>query len=423
MVSRIKSIAKHLPSKEEVKEIGKSALLTGTVELPDNKCTFSFRLIKQFVFFIYFMIQFIYPLILLALEKEYHGYNITCSAISFLALLSQFLDIPDLLKTCKKLLLCCKRKCRYEKNEEVKLCMHHYCEGDKCKKCLKWFSHIANFISDSLVFPSVICSLLGFINDRTWELKTGLDYFDFGLFILGVLLDIMLVKGKLIWKYLGFIYFVKIELRNKGKSLGKCPCCNSYSITLFYLALREIMHITMFGMVSCKLYADNYSTSSGKLAEESYIRIEGETWFAIIATWYMPTVSFIYFIIINIFMYYRSAYVLSQEEHDDTDVRVSTDLLLCSCIRNPCAILLIYIVLPTYIAFNVTANAEDDDVPRALSDAWGFFQLVFNISFIIAHIQAFLFHICFCTFPCVYCYICICTNAGKVDNLAAIKIV
>ena len=421
----IRRFRKCLPSKEEVKAFGKRALLTGTLELPDSKWKFTARLIYKFIYFIYFAIQLIYPIILFILEKDYHGYNITCLVISFLALLSEFFDIPEVLKTLKKLWRCFSRKCDYVKNEEVKLCCDcECCEGDKCKKCLKCFSCITNFISDSLVFPSVICNLLGFINDKTWELNTGLKYFDFGLFALGIFLDLVLVKGKLIWKYLVFRYIVKTELRSQGKTLGKCPCCNPYNITIFYLILREIMHITMFGMVSCKLYADNYSTFSGKLAEEGRVRIEGETWFAIIATWYMPSVSFMYFIIVNMFMYYRSVYLLSKEEPNDSDVSVSTDILLCSCIRNPCAILLIYLVLPTYIAFNVTADTDyDDDVPDALAITWGWFQIIFNVSFIIAHIQALLFHICLCQIPCVYCFICMCTNAGKFDNSAAIKTV
>ena len=128
---------KRLPSKQEVIDFGKGALMTGTLELPDNKCTFSLRLIKQFTLFIYFVIQLIYPLILLMLEREYHGYNITCSIISFLALLSQFLDIPEVLKTSKKLWRCSQRKCDYVKNEEVKLCCDcACCEGDRCKNAL-----------------------------------------------------------------------------------------------------------------------------------------------------------------------------------------------------------------------------------------------------------------------------------------------
>lgn len=273
------------------------------------------------------------------------------------------------------------------------------------------------------MFPSVICSLLGFINDRTWELNTGLKYFDFGLFALGIYADLVLVKGKLIWKYLVFRYIVKTQLRSKGKTLGKYPCCNPYNITLFYLILREIMHITMFGMVSCKSYADNFSSFTGKLAEEGYVRIEGETWFAIIATWYMPSISFLYFIVVNMFMYYRTIFLLSEAEPDNSEVSVSTDLLLCSCTRNPCAIILIYIVLPTYFAFNVTTDAETYDVPHALTAAWQVFQFIFNTSFIIAHIQALVFHICFCQIPCVYCLICMFTNAGKFDNSADIKTV
>ena len=108
---------------------------------------------------------------------------------------------------------------------------------------------------------------------------SGLHYFDMGLFVLGIFTDLVLVKGKSIWKYLVFIYIVRKTLKNKGKTVSDCPCCDVYNITFVYTILREIMHIAMFGMVSCKLYADNFAvegeySKSREPAEGSY-RIEG----------------------------------------------------------------------------------------------------------------------------------------------------
>ena len=406
-----------IPSKDTISETGKKALLTGNLDLPDNKCTFSLRLTKQVILFIYFAINLIYPVITVAMDEENYAYNIICSAISFLALLSQFADIPDMLRSLKRLYHCC-RSCSYDEDEEAELC--DCCEGDNCKKYTERYSGVTNFIADNLVFPSVICGLLGFINGRTWELDDGLDYFDFGLFALGIFSDLILVKGKEFWKYLLFRYVFKKTIENKGKDFRNCCCCDPFNITLVYLILRELMHIAMFGMVSCKLYADTFSGEDDP--EEGNYRIEGFTWYAIVATWYMPTVSFFYFISINVYLYYRVLYLYKAED-DESDVNVSTDLLLCSCIRNPVAIVLIYIILPSYIAFNIGAATQNEGIPNVLTVTWGLFQWIFNISFIMAHIQALLFHVLLCQFPCVYCILCCCSNTGLSTNDAAIKVV
>ena len=411
----LSGIRRSLPPRDQIREMGKEVLLTGSLDLPDNKVTFTFRLIKQVILFIYFLIQLIYPIIAIALDRENYGYNITCSAISLLALLSQFFDIPDLLRNAKKLYHCC-RNCSYE--SEVELC--DCCEGDKFKKCVKHGGTITGFISEVLVFPSVICSLIGFINERTWELDNGLDYFDLGLFALGLFSDLVLVKGKGIWKYLVSRYIIKIDIQGKGKRFARGCCCDPLNVLFCYLILREFMHISMFGMVSCKLYADNFSNKDDP--EEGNYTIEGFTWYTIVATWYMPTVSFIYFMFINVFLFYRTAYLLTNEENDDSDVYVSTDLLFCSCLRNPFAIVLIYIVLPTYFAFNIGATTQYEGIPSAVSTTWVIFQIIFNITFIIAHIQALLFHFLLCQFPCVYCFMCFCTNAGKHTNTAIKKV-
>ena len=107
-----------------------------------------------------------------------------------------------------------------------------------------------------------------------------------------------------------------------------------------------------------------------------------------------------------------------------TDVWVSTDLRFFGYIRNPCAIFFIYILLATFVLFHyggTTPGGEPNGIPDGLTSAWVIFFILFDLFFIISNFQAVLFHCLLCQIPCVYCFVCFCTNAGNPANEASIR--
>ena len=166
-------------TKENVESVVK-----GKFDIPDNKYSFTIQLFTKSLLFVYFLIQLIYPFIIIGVEQENYPYNLTCALISLLGLLSQLFDIPDLVNLFQKLIGCIRAR-SYNEVKDLDTC----CSCDHHKKCnfikdgCSWFTEN---LSESLVYPALICNLMGFINERTWEFDEGLDYFDMGLFCLGI---------------------------------------------------------------------------------------------------------------------------------------------------------------------------------------------------------------------------------------------
>ena len=263
------------------KENGES-VLKGEFKVPDNKYSFGLELFTKFLLFVYFLIQLIYPFIIIGVEQENYTYNFICAGISLLGQLSQFFDMPDLVNLIHRLVKCIKTRC---------------CSCDQHRKC-KTFkngcSWLIENVSESLVYPALICNLMGFINERTWEFNSGLDYFDMGLFCLGIFTDIVLKYIKKIWEYV----LVKNTINqyiNEMEADKKCKCawCNVFNYTLFFLIFQTLMRITMLGIISCKLYSDVFGSAPD--TEEGDYSVEGWIWFIIVAGWYLPTVSWFSF--------------------------------------------------------------------------------------------------------------------------------
>ena len=155
--------------KENVK-----AVLKGEFDMPDNKYSFALKLSTNSLLSVYFLIQLIYPFIIIGVERENYTYNFTCAGISLFGLLSQLFDIPDLVNSVQKLVGCIRARSYNEVRdlENCCSCDHH----EKCNTFKNGCSWFTDTLSESLVYPALICNLMGFINERTWEFDEGLDY-------------------------------------------------------------------------------------------------------------------------------------------------------------------------------------------------------------------------------------------------------
>ena len=86
----------------------------------------------------------------------------------------------------------------FEDSEDVKVSEIDDCVKDlvNTNKGLK--EAVIEFIRDSLgelfIYPSIICGLFGFINERGWEFDSALAVFDFILLLYSFLTDIFNVK-------------------------------------------------------------------------------------------------------------------------------------------------------------------------------------------------------------------------------------
>jgi len=190
--------------------------------------------------------------------------------------------------------------------------------------------------------------------------------------------DVVLKYIKKIWEYI----LGKNEINkclNEMEADKKCNCawCNVFNYTLFFLIFQTLMRIMMLGIIFCKLYTDVFGSIED--TSEGDYRVEGWSWFIIVAGWYFPMVSWLAFFFINMYCFRRPIHLHTNRE---TDVWISTDLRFFGVIHNPCAIFFIYVLLVTFVLFHfggTNPQGETNNIPDGLNTAWGIFFLLFDL--------------------------------------------
>ena len=140
--------------------------------------------------------------------------------ISSIGLLSEISNFIKLFALCHTL---CRRNCRNNplivtqptnQAGENNLCS--FGDSVTCDNCKTGSSFTTETLSEVMVYPSLVCNLIGFINDKIFEPKNGVDIFDLGLFVVGIIVDVVVRYIKSFIKYLNFRIEAVRKLREKG---------------------------------------------------------------------------------------------------------------------------------------------------------------------------------------------------------------
>ena len=133
-------------------------------------------LILDIGLFIYYFVVFVYSIVygLAIIKKDPLVYNSVCVAVS---------TIGSMIKSCTLAYtyIC---KCW-----EVHHRIHPWSEDDEKsldEECIDkgTLKELAlSILKESFIYPAVICSLYGFINEKSWEFNNALDWFHFIMFL------------------------------------------------------------------------------------------------------------------------------------------------------------------------------------------------------------------------------------------------
>jgi len=179
------------------------------------------KILYKFGLLLFYFTSFIYPVIVLAIEQKHAGYNIVCGLISLISFSFELYDIiPDLYRYIKQW----KEKCYKLKEEEDKQAVveantedgssrqqqvdkETSCDKDKEEEEINYTKKakcvFKEFVLESfgeiLVYPSIICSLYGFVNEKGWQFNNAIAVFDFLLLLYSIAMDIVYAKVYYIW--------------------------------------------------------------------------------------------------------------------------------------------------------------------------------------------------------------------------------
>ena len=59
--------------------------------------------------------------------------------------------------------------------------------------------YLISFLAELLIYPTLICVMYGFINERAWQFEDGISGCYFIMFVYGVIMDALYMNFNVIW--------------------------------------------------------------------------------------------------------------------------------------------------------------------------------------------------------------------------------
>ena len=283
---------------------------------------------------IFYLINFLYPIVLFAIKGKHAGYNITCGIISFVALMYEACTIvvPHVYHKIQHWNEDRKKASQVKPvsiNGDLKLvCIEdsenlsaqdrkHIKQDDptnhakKVADILKEF--LVNSIGELLIYPSIICGLYGFINDKGWQFDSTLTVIDFVLLVYSFVMDAIYTKVQYIWllqKMVSSSYATFDKSNNVSfSSLNYCEklerCCSPFSLAVPYAITVILTYWVTLAIIGIRIYVDNFaiekidSVSPKNESEAGDYKTSPFTRYMIFCGAYFPIASALVYIIAN----------------------------------------------------------------------------------------------------------------------------
>ena len=257
----------------------KSVFTLVSVALKENsKGAFIVAITPDVGLFVFFLANFIYSVVRFAVKQEPLGYNITCTTISFISLfVSSCRLVYTLLSHSKARQKSNKimpedgkenKKPTVMKLEDIEDDVQNQGTGDNPAQQLsdkldpvginKQLAIAFKLLHEFFLYPAIICSLYGLINEKQWQFDDAFAGYSFLFFLYSVFMDALYTKLKYIWVVQKFILSLSLDAEGTCKMvLIKCTLpCLSIMPHIFLLAL---IHWLMIAIIGVRIYVDNFS--------------------------------------------------------------------------------------------------------------------------------------------------------------------
>jgi len=176
-----------------------------------------------------------------------------------------FISVPACFQIFKK----CRKKCNSEATEDSSPpTLEPPADVSYNRKALDGFQKLLiDGLGEILIYPSIICNLYSFINEKGWKSENGaLSVFDLLLLLYGIAMDIFYAKIY----YIYYIYLLKrfindhLAAYNKHEKITathwRYICFRPFSFTLPFSSLLAVTHWLMLAIIGIRIYADNFAT-------------------------------------------------------------------------------------------------------------------------------------------------------------------
>ena len=378
------------------------------------------KIIYKVGLLIFYVINFLYPIIVFAATAEHVGYNVVCGIISLIGLIYELFElIPDLYHRIK----IWKQKRNQITPEEMEQSsskgsvtiiqspqQENEVGGDhevrfsyirEAKFVLKKF--VIDSLGETLLYPAIICNLYGFINERGWEFNSAVGVIDFLLLVYSLAMNAVYSKLFHVWmvqKLVRYSYTAYHGVVGKPKTLMDKlgEYFTPFGLSIPFSVMMVLMHWFVLAIIGVRIYVDNFSQE--KLEGTQQVQEKPETGdykttpytrYMIFCGAYFPLASTLVYILLNKYWFLEIFQVISGYELWENYIPTSVKWLafLVDFKAYVAVILLMVPVIPFMLgAFLLDYNESDFEVEPEARAAAEILIICFSATFLLPNFQA-----------------------------------
>ena len=226
-----------------------------------------------------------------------------------------------------------------------------------------------------LLYPSIICSLYGFLNERSWDSGNTAAIIYFVMLIYSGVMDAIYTKFTYMVFLARIIHKITKEVRNLYERKKRDRIDSSYLLGFFALLLM-LTHWLMLAVTGVRIYVDNITTGS---YESSAF-----TSYMIFCGLYLPIVSIVVHFLLNRNQYLQIFWLVKNRFYT-----FPNSLNLFACLKDWFSYVAVAFLIVPFIPFAVGSflpdNNNSEPVPRDTARGLGVCVIIF---FLLSNFQA-----------------------------------
>ena len=188
-------------------------------------------------------------------------------------------------------------------------------------------------LAEFLIYPTLICVMFGFINERGWQFDNGLSGCYFILFAYSVIIDAMYMKFYVIALVIRVLRATYVKYDQLAKPSTVTVEWKRYFTPVYlsipYAIAMALTHWAMIAIIAVRIYVDNFTTYDEDTTKPNTgdYRVAIFTRYMIACTIFLPIISWISYIVINKAWFYEiySAISKLQDPNDRQQLQNSWD--------------------------------------------------------------------------------------------------
>ena len=332
-----------------------------------KKLPWGFNTIYKLGLCIYFFINVIYSIVATSVQRDQPPYHLMYVFISLFGFVFEFSVI----------IIVTTGKCfhdRHGDNRETQRAdqqvQDYYRMGISVL-----VDYVVSSIGQFLIYPTLICVMYGFINERSWQFDNGISRCNFILLVYSVIMDALYMKFYMIFLVIRVLcasYKKYDELARPTKVEWKRYFTPVYlSIPLAFTT--ALTHWLMTGIIGVRIYVDNFTLdrddTNSSIPNTGDYRVAQFTWYMIACAIFLPILSWITYIILNKLWFYEVYSAINQLKSADhmylqdiwNEYRYVWNDKLIDFITSLLAYIAIMSLMASFIAYTVGIYLPDYD--------------------------------------------------------------